>query len=41
MYLQHKESILLFFYLVLRKKDKKKTLHNRFRNVVELKWILV
>lgn len=23
MYLQHKESILLFFYLVLRKKDEK------------------
>lgn len=26
MYLQHKESILLFFYLVLRKKDLKKRL---------------
>lgn len=24
MYLQHKESILLFFYLVLRKKDEKR-----------------
>lgn len=24
MYLQHKESIFLFFYLVLRKKDEKR-----------------